>query len=246
MRTRLLSALALAAGLAVAAPAGAQSPWGGWGQPRYGGYDVQRTAHDNGYRDGLSVGQRDARGGERYDVNRNRDYRDGDNGYDRRYGSRGDYRRYYRQGFEQGYREAYYGRGGRAVPRDPGYGRYPESSRYPDYGRYPNGGYGNGGYGGYGNGGYYSPAWDKGRADGYEKGLDDGRDGDRFDPIGEKWYRQGDRGYNSRYGSRDAYKNAYRQAFRQGYEQGYRDGQGGYGRYGSQYPNRSGGWRWPF
>jgi hypothetical protein len=205
MQTRLLRALALAVGLAAASPAGAQSPWG-WGQP---GYNVSRSAYENGYRDGVRAGERDARSGQRYDVDDNGLYRDADRGYDGRYGSRGQYRQTYRRGFEQGYRDAYQGRGGRATSR------YPNDGRYSDYGRGPRG------YG------YYSPASDKGYADGYEKGLDDGRDRDRFDPVGEKWYREGDRGYEREYGSRDAYKNRYRDAFRQGYERGYQDGSRG-------------------
>jgi hypothetical protein len=245
MQTRLLSALALAAGLAVAAPAGAQPQRGGWGQPRVGGaYGTGQAAYDNGYREGLRAGERDARSGQRYDVRRDDAYKDGDRGYNGRYGSRNDYRDTFRRGFEQGYSEGYYGRNGRAVPRDPNYGRYPtypssgryptypsypNSGRYPDNGRYPNGGYG----------GYYSPASDKGYSDGYEKGLDDGRDNDRFDPVGEKWYRQGDRGYEKHYGSKDVYKNQYRQAFRDGYERGYQDGRTGR-------TSRNGGFRWPW
>ncbi len=139
---------------------------------------------------------------------------------------------------------AYYsGNGGRAVPRDPDYNRYPNSGRYPTYPSYPNsrrypdaGRYPNGGYGG----GYYSPASDKGFSDGYEKGLDDGRDNDRFDPTRQKWYRQGDRGYERQYGSKDAYKNQYRDAFRQGYERGYQDSRTG------RNSRDNGGFRWPW
>jgi len=76
-----------------------------------------------------------------------------------------------------------------------------------------------------------------GYADGYEKGLDDGRDGDRFAPEKQKWYRDGDRGYKGSYGSRDRYKIDYRDAFRQGYDQGYRDSRGG---------SRTQGRLWPF
>ena len=47
-------------------------------------------------------------------------------------------------------------------------------------------------------------------------------DRDRFDPRAQKWYREGDREYNSRYGSRDQYKNEYRRGFLVGYERGYR------------------------
>jgi hypothetical protein len=228
---RLSYALAtvLVAGLSWPATAGAQ-----WRPPQQGGYyDGQGVAYDNGYRSGLEQGARDVGDGRAFDLRRHDQYRDGDRGYDRRYGNRGQYKQAFRDGFERGYREGYsrYGRQGRAVPRDRGYGAYgyPGQGRYPNAGRYPTyprdrGGYGSarGGYG------YYSPASDKGFSDGYEKGLDDGRDRDRFQPERHKWYREGDRGYKSSFGSRDRYKVEYRDAFRQGYEQGYRDSRTGY------------------
>jgi hypothetical protein len=72
------------------------------------------------------------------------------------------------------------------------------------------------------NGAYREPASARGYSDGYERGLDDARHHNRYDPVGEKDYRDGDEGYNSSYGSKDAYKNNYRTGFRQGYEDGYR------------------------
>ena len=71
---------------------------------------------------------------------------------------------------------------------------------------------------------YQEPAFASGFNEGYEKGLQDGRDGDRYDPVRHSDYRDADQGYRSSYGSKDAYKNNYRAGFRQGYEQGYRDG----------------------
>jgi hypothetical protein len=216
------------------APADAQP---GWRQTAAYG-----PAYDNGYRAGLDVGARDARDGRAFDVRRHDEYRDGDRGYDRSYGNRGQYKQDFRAGFDRGYSDGYsrYGRGGRAIPRDRGYG-YPGASRYPDYGRYPD----NGRYpdryppypstsGGYG---YYSAAYDRGFSEGYEKGRDDGRDGRQFEVERHKCYREGDRGYRREYGSRDRYKVEYRDAFRQGYERGYREARGGY--------RTSGGW-WPF
>lgn len=216
-RYRLLPALAAAALLVTGT--GCVTAYG---QPRYGGQyggydDVRRIAYDNGYRRGIDHGITDGRSGRNANYRNDRDYRDADWGYQHRYGARGQYRQEFRRGYEAGYREGYarngrgygnygsgdYGYGGRAVPRDD---RYRSDPRY-------------GGYG------YASPAYDKGHRDGYEKGYDDGRDGDRFDPIRHKWYREGDRDYNSRYGSREQYKAAYREAFRQGYDQGYREGQ---------------------
>ena len=65
-------------------------------------------------------------------------------------------------------------------------------------------------------------------ARGYERGFDvglkDGRDGDRYDPVRDRHYRDGDDGFRNEYGSREAYRNNYRAGFRQGYEEGYRQG----------------------
>jgi hypothetical protein len=72
------------------------------------------------------------------------------------------------------------------------------------------------------NGAYREPASARGYSDGYERGLDDVRHRNRYDPVGEKDYRNADDGYYSGYGSKDAYKNNYRAGFRQGYEDGYR------------------------
>jgi flagellar biosynthesis/type III secretory pathway protein FliH len=70
------------------------------------------------------------------------------------------------------------------------------------------------------------PALARGYADGFARGVTDGRDGGRYDPVGHREYRDADQGYNASYGSREAYKNNYRTGFRQGYEEGYRDGTG--------------------
>ena len=79
---------------------------------------------------------------------------------------------------------------------------------------------------------YNSAAYDNGLRDGYEKGREDGRDNDSFDPVRHSRYRSGDRGYNSRYGSRDDYKLVYRDGFEAGYQRGYREvkGSAGYDR----------------
>jgi hypothetical protein len=74
-------------------------------------------------------------------------------------------------------------------------------------------------------GGFNNVAYDNGYADGYEKGLDDGRDNRSYDPVRHRWYRDADRRYEDRYGSRARYQNAYREAFRGGYDAGYRDAQ---------------------
>jgi hypothetical protein len=84
------------------------------------------------------------------------------------------------------------------------------------------------------------PAFDNGYADGYERGLDDGRDRREFDPTRHGWYRSADRNYDPSYGTRAAYANIYRDGFRSGYEAGYADGE--------RYGDRSGTSRfpWPF
>jgi hypothetical protein len=68
------------------------------------------------------------------------------------------------------------------------------------------------------------PAAARGYGDGYDKGLNDGRGRDRYDPVRHRDYRRGNGGYDPDYGSMDAYTNNYRAGFRQGYEDGYRDG----------------------
>jgi hypothetical protein len=235
MTTRRSCAPALLFCAAVALTAGsaeAQTRQGPRDQRPYGGSYQQQPAWDNGYRAGLSEGERDARAGRQFDVRSSRTYRSADRGYDRRYGARDRYRDVFREGYAAGYRAGYDGgRSGRAVPRD---GRYGDP-RYggPGYGRHP----------GYGRGGaLYSVASDRGYADGYGKGLDDVRSRRRFDPTRHKWYRSGDRGYNRQYGPRDDYRIVYRDAFQAGYERAFRER----GAYGSRYPGRSGGWGWPF
>jgi hypothetical protein len=79
---------------------------GGYSNPAY------ERGFDAGYRRGLDA----ARDGDRYDVRRERDYRNAD----RRYGSRSEWQRVYRDGFasgyDQGYRDARYRNNGRYRP----------------------------------------------------------------------------------------------------------------------------------
>ena len=72
--------------------------------------------------------------------------------------------------------------------------------------------------------GYQDPAFSRGQSEGYRRGFEDGRRGDRYDPVRYRQYRDGESGYSGSYGSRDAYRNSYRDGFRQGYEDGYRQG----------------------
>jgi len=82
-------------------------------------------------------------------------------------------------------------------------------------------------------------AANNGYNDGYQKGLDDGRDRHSFDPTRHKWYRNADRNYDSRLGPKAEYENFYRDGFRRGYDNGYRDGD----RRDDRRSNRS---RWPY
>lgn len=81
-------------------------PRGGYGG--YGGYNS--PAAQNGYRDGLEAGRKDARDRDRFEPRQAKRYREGDHDYDRRYGDRDDYKREYRSAFEQGYEQGYRGR----------------------------------------------------------------------------------------------------------------------------------------
>lgn len=217
--------------LASAAPAGAQL--GGWpdlSRPSYRDearqpyYESRRIAYDNGYREGVKEGEKDGRKRDSFEFRDEGAWRDGDKGYHRSMGDRERYRQMFRSGFESGYADAYrrhapnyrYGRG-RAVPR-----RTP--APYPTYPSRRPGGYGYPGDDrGYGYGYGYNPAYTNGVQDGYEKGLEDARDRDSYDPLRHKWYRSADRNYRREYGSKEQYRDLYRQAFREGYDRGYRE-----------------------
>ena len=94
------------------------------------------------------------------------------------------------------------------------------ANEYGPYG-YPERGYGSYAEWGYRNGG--SPlraAFDYGRRDGYDAGIDAASYG-RYAPMRHHYYRS-TRGWNQRFGGRDAYDVNYRNGFRSGYEEGYR------------------------
>lgn len=74
-------------------------------------YDRYDPAVDNGYRDGLNLGQQDARKGKSYRVQKHDEYEDADRGYNRSYGDKNVYKSQYRQAFQNGYSDGYYGRG---------------------------------------------------------------------------------------------------------------------------------------
>jgi hypothetical protein len=71
------------------------------------GNNLYRVAQQNGYRDGLSKGQQEAREGDRYNPQSSSSYKNGLNGYDRNYGSRDAYKQAYRQAFLQGFERGY-------------------------------------------------------------------------------------------------------------------------------------------
>ena len=190
--------------------------------------DGRRVAYDNGYRDGLKRGEDAARANRQFNIERERDYRDAESGYNRSYGDRNRYRDDYRGGFSQGYRDGYYRRtngnyGNGNGNGNYGYGNGRGNGRGNGNGRYnPNYGYGNGGYGAYGNSGY--GAYQNGAADGYRKGLEDLQDRKSPDVTRQKWYRSGDHDYDKAYGSKESYKVEYRRGFQEGYNRAYREG----------------------
>jgi hypothetical protein len=217
-----------------AGPAAAQAP--GWMQAasaysrddyRAPYADAQRAAYDNGYRDGVKRGEQALRERRSLDVQRERDYRDAGNGYNRSYGDRDRYRDNYRGGFTQGFHDAYerngysgniYGTNGN-VPNS--YDPRSSTAPYPGgvrtgqvYGRGPR----------YGASTSYG-AYQNGASDGYEKGLDDVGDRKYPDATRHKWYRNADHDYDSRYGAKEAYRVDYRRGFEEGYTRAFRERQ---------------------
>jgi hypothetical protein len=137
-------------------------------------------------------------------MERQRDWRDADDGYRRDLGDRDFYRRVFREGFRVGYSEGF-----NRYTRGRVYQSSPSSAPAPGAVIVP-------------RATYVSPAAQNGYRDGLEQGRNDARDHDRYDPVRAKRYREGDHDYHDRYGSRDAYTREYRAAFQQGYDEGYR------------------------
>jgi hypothetical protein len=246
MRRSLLFGAVAVAALAFSASAQAQTR--GWldNTPGYSApdqqsfYDSRRVAYDNGFREGVKEGEKDARKNQPFAYQDEKTFQRADKGYHREYGTPDRYRQSFRTGYAAGYSDGYqryapaygtggYGNGGygngrygqgRAVPRPDGgvyggtVGRYP-----PQYPQYPGA---TGQYGAYG--GVRDLAGQNGFEDGLEKGSEDARKNRSFDPLRHEWYRSGDRHYESRYGSRQEYKDYYRQGFKAGYDRGYREG----------------------
>ena len=116
-RFRFVSTAALLGAL-VAAPACASGGYVYRGDRPYEraryGRDVERIAHENGYREGREAGEKDGRKGRSFSFDRHDEWRDADEGYRRDFGEKDFYRREFREGFRAGYTEGYnaYARGG--------------------------------------------------------------------------------------------------------------------------------------
>jgi hypothetical protein len=76
----------------------------------YGRGSYGNPAADTGYRDGITVGQRDREKGKAFRPDKNDYYEDADHGYQRPFGDKGLYKRQYRDAFRQGYADGYNGR----------------------------------------------------------------------------------------------------------------------------------------
>jgi hypothetical protein len=118
IKSGIVPAIALLGAL-VATPACATGAYvyrgdrGPYDQGRYGG-EVERIAHERGYRDGREDGEKDARRGRSFAFDRHDDWRDADDGYHRNYGDKEFYRHEFREGFRAGYTDGYnaFARGG--------------------------------------------------------------------------------------------------------------------------------------
>jgi hypothetical protein len=104
--TRILAAGLLAAGIGIGAPACAAHAYYASGEPVHAD-DYARRAYDNGFRQGARHGQDDAQHHRDFQLDRDRDYRRGDDGYRREYGEHDFYRREFRRGYEAGYSDAF-------------------------------------------------------------------------------------------------------------------------------------------
>lgn len=189
--THHVGVLAMLAALAVPATVNAgQDPRRAQVATQYG--------YDEGYRQGLRVGEDHGRRGLQFNFGIAVEYRQGDYGWRPAYGNHDQYRADFRNGFERGYRVA-----------------------YDQYGGYRNG------PAPWSNGrdrSYSDLAATNGFNDGYREGLNDGRHRHRNDPYAESRYRSADHGFERWYGSREQYRWNYRDAFRRGYERGFADG----------------------
>jgi len=80
---------------------------GGYYSTDYRGYEMLRSAVNNGYQQGYIEGRRDRREGKRFDYADEDAYRYGNYGYSS-YVDSGQYQYYFREGFRRGYEDGYY------------------------------------------------------------------------------------------------------------------------------------------
>src|SRR5262245_14618467 len=76
-------------------------------RPYYDYREMERRAYDNGFREGVRVGEHDARDNRRYEPSRHGEWRSADDGYRHEFGNRDVYRRNFRGGFEAGYSQGF-------------------------------------------------------------------------------------------------------------------------------------------
>ena len=145
---RIFLALAFMAGIGIASSTAAQAQWPYGQDPyrrdrdrdyrrddrygRYGGYgNISQIAINQGYRDGMYTGARDAERGQYFNPQRSHFYRNGhgDNGGYGRIDNTWQYQQAYRSGFMQGYQEGYQRYGG--YNRRGNNGRWGRNSRWP-------------------------------------------------------------------------------------------------------------------
>jgi flagellar biosynthesis/type III secretory pathway protein FliH len=211
--TRVLAAVVISA--ACLAPVEAAAQGNGRGRENAPGQLKKQDNLDDyyrGYQQGLGEGERDARRNRPYDAAAPNNGRRAEDIQ-------------FRNGFADGYRDGFNQvRGNVRNDRQPDGILIPRDDRRPGGVYYPNDDRRDGAVVRRSPGGYQEPALARGYSDGYEDGLNDGHDRNRYDPVGEKDYRNADKGYYGGYGSKDAYKNNYRAGFRQGYEDGFREG----------------------
>ena len=172
------------------------------------------TAYDQGYREGVKEGEKDGRQRRPIRVSRTSENSSAPTrAITANYGDRERYRQIFRDGYADGYSDGYlralvthvataerplgpYAPAGRI--RGWGYGRRPLST-----------------------GAYYSPAFDNGARDGYEKGQEDARKNRSFDPLRHSWYRSGITTTRDGTARASSTRIVYRQGFQHGYERGY-------------------------
>ena len=105
---RFISLVVALALVLTALPADAQGRGRGrLGGPAALGRSYEEPAYARGYADGFRHAQDDRFDRRRYDPIGHRDYRSGDQGFYRSYGSRDAYRNNYRAGFRAGYDAGY-------------------------------------------------------------------------------------------------------------------------------------------